>query len=357
MSSPEHPVPDIDLVVFDWDGTLVDSTAGIVASLQGAAADLGLPVPSRERARHVIGLGLSDAIRHAVPEIAPAQIPRFVERYRAHFLALPDTGSPFEGIPELLETLDRAGVPMAVATGKSRAGLDRSLAQLGWASLFVDTRCADQGIPKPDPWMLRDLCQTLQVDPRRAVMIGDTTHDLQMAAALGTPAIAVTYGAHPPEALAAMTPAAIVEQPRALAHWLWPRLSMARRGLAAGLHWRAVCETSAIIDGGPGVRFEWSPWKASGSRARDDRPAFVVRHDGVARAYLNQCAHVPVELDWPVGQFFDDSGLYLVCATHGAMYRPDDGVCVAGPCRGRGLIPLHTLERFGMVWVAFESNT
>ena len=225
MSSLEHPVPDIDLVVFDWDGTLVDSTAGIVASLQGAAADLGLPVPSRERARHVIGLGLSDAIRHAVPEIAPAQIPRFVERYRAHFLALPDTGSPFEGIPELLETLDRAGVPMAVATGKSRAGLDRSLAQLGWASLFVDTRCADQGIPKPDPWMLLDICAELATEPARAVMIGDTTHDLGMAAAAGATAVAVTYGAHPQAELRARAPAACVGSVAELRSWLVPRLS------------------------------------------------------------------------------------------------------------------------------------
>jgi hypothetical protein len=105
---------------------------------------------------------------------------------------------------ELLDDLDALGAPLAVATGKSRAGLDRALAQMGWRSLFIDTRCADEGLPKPDPWMLRDLCESCSVDPSRALMIGDTTHDLGMAAALGTPCVAVTYGAHPRDALAGM---------------------------------------------------------------------------------------------------------------------------------------------------------
>ncbi|HEY0877247.1 MAG TPA: HAD-IA family hydrolase [Zeimonas sp.] len=185
------------LVVFDWDGTLIDSTAAIVHALCAAAADLGLPVPSRERAAHVIGLGLFDAIRIAVPAVQREQLAEFVVRYRHHYFALDGHLEPFEGVPQLLGDLVDAGAWLAVATGKSRAGLDRALEQTGWARHFLTTRCADEGAPKPDPWMLRDICEELGVDPLLALMVGDTTHDLGMARAAGAGAIAVTYGAHP----------------------------------------------------------------------------------------------------------------------------------------------------------------
>ncbi len=185
------------LVVFDWDGTLIDSTSAIVQALRAAAADLGLPIPSRERASHVIGLGLFEAIHRAVPSIQREQVPEFVARYRHHYFALDGQLEPFEGIPQLLGELVDAGAWLAVATGKSRAGLDRALEQMSWASRFLTTRCADEGEPKPDPWMLRDICDELGVEAADALVVGDTIHDLGMARAAGSGAIAVTYGAHP----------------------------------------------------------------------------------------------------------------------------------------------------------------
>lgn len=215
---------DLELVVFDWDGTLMDSTAAIVAAIQGAAADLELPVPTRSQAAHVIGLGLHEALAHAVPSLPPERLPAFVERYRVHYFRRDPTLAPFEGIDALLAELDAAGVPMAVATGKSRVGLDRALEQTGWARRFVASRCADEGRPKPDPWMLRDLCTALDTAPERTVMIGDTTHDLDMAIAAGTRAVAVTWGAHPAASLASRAPDAAVDSVEALRAWLAGRV-------------------------------------------------------------------------------------------------------------------------------------
>jgi len=214
-----------ELVVFDWDGTLVDSTAAIVDAIRMSAADLGLPVPSRQQASHVIGLGLLEAIHLAVPEIERPQIPAFVDRYRHHFLRRDAQLQPFDGIPSLLIELEAAGALLAIATGKSRAGLNRALTQTGWNRHFVTTRCADEGAPKPDPWMMRDICEELGTAPGRAVMIGDTTHDLRMAAAAGAQAVAVTYGAHPEDELRAAAPAAIVGSVPQLRGWLLSRIS------------------------------------------------------------------------------------------------------------------------------------
>ena len=150
-----------ELVVFDWDGTIVDSTRAITDSIRQAAADLGLPVPPVERARHVIGMGLLEAIHYAVPSIRREQLPAFVERYRQLYLREDAFLKPFDGIPELFAELEAAGVMLAIATGKSRAGLDRALNRTGWGRHFVSTRTADEGAPKPDPWMLRDLCEEL----------------------------------------------------------------------------------------------------------------------------------------------------------------------------------------------------
>ncbi len=201
----------IRLVVFDWDGTLIDSTAAIVHAIRASAADLGLPVPSREQAAHVIGLGLPDAIRRAVPSIDRDRMPAYVERYRHHYLRRDARLEPFEGVPELLAELADGGAWLAVATGKSRAGLNRALDQMGWTRRFLTTRCADEGIPKPDPWMLRDICEELDIAPAETLMVGDTTHDLGMAHAAGAAAIAVTYGAHPRAALEAAPALAVVD--------------------------------------------------------------------------------------------------------------------------------------------------
>jgi phosphoglycolate phosphatase len=209
-----------DLVVWDWDGTVVDSTGAIADAIVGAAADLGLPVPTEHEARWVIGMGLLEAIHHAVPAIRREQVPAFVERYRVHYLRRDATLKMFDGIPELLRGLDAAGVPLAVATGKSRAGLNRALVQTGLGPRFAATRCADEGAPKPDPWMLRDLGETLMTPTDRMVMIGDTTHDVGMAQSAGASSVAVLYGAHEPDALRASAPDALIGSVGELADWL-----------------------------------------------------------------------------------------------------------------------------------------
>ena len=214
-----------DLVVFDWDGTLMDSTAAIVEAIQRAAADLSLPVPNARQAAYVIGLGLHDALRHAVPALQASMLPAFVERYRHHYLRRDAQLGLFAGVREMLGWLRAHPTTVsAVATGKSRIGLERAFDATGLRSMFVASRCADEGLPKPDPWMLRDLCEQLSVPPERAVMIGDTTHDLDMAHAAGGQGIGVTYGAHPPEALAARSPAALLGSVPQLHDWLRERL-------------------------------------------------------------------------------------------------------------------------------------
>lgn len=212
-----------DLVVWDWDGTIVDSTAAITQAILRSAADLGLPVPSESSARWVIGLGLFDALRAAVPSLPREQIPAFIERYRVHYLRAEKELQVFEGIPALLERLDAAGSLLAVATGKSRVGLERALDQTGLRCRFIDTRCADEGAPKPDPWMLQDLAQTLGVAPDRMVMIGDTTHDVGMARAAGAASVAVLYGAHDEATLRASEPDALIQSVPELSLWLEAR--------------------------------------------------------------------------------------------------------------------------------------
>jgi phosphoglycolate phosphatase len=208
------------LIVFDWDGTLADSTAAIAECIQLAARDLGLPVPERSRAAHVIGLGLHQALRHAVPALAPSAYDAFVERYRVHFLAREGTIGLFPGVRELLAELGGRGHRLALATGKSRRGLDRALAATGLAPYFAATRCADESKPKPDPAMLLDLIATLGVPAQATLMIGDTAHDLEMAASAGVDAVAVESGAHAPEVLRALAPRACLSQVRELTRWL-----------------------------------------------------------------------------------------------------------------------------------------
>jgi len=208
------------LIVFDWDGTLIDSTSSIVACIQDAAREMGLRVPDRERASHVIGLGLQDSLRHAVPDLTPQGYADFVAAYRRNFIARQDDMALFEGVRELVAGLESRGHAMAVATGKSRRGLDHSLESTGLARYMRSSRCADETQPKPHPAMLLELMEETGFRGEQLLMIGDTSHDLGMARSAGVDAVAVTYGAHPAESLRALAPLASVDSVAELDAWL-----------------------------------------------------------------------------------------------------------------------------------------
>ena len=209
-----------DLIVFDWDGTVMDSTAVIAASIQAACRDLGLAIPGDETARHVIGLGLTQALRYAVPDAPESMYEPLVERYRHHFLAQDREIPLFGGARETIAELHDAGYRLGVATGKSRKGLERALESTGLKQYFHATRTADMTFSKPDPAMLLELMDELAVNAGRALMIGDTTHDVQMAQNAGVDAVAIGHGAHPAEQLLALAPLALVEDFTELRAWL-----------------------------------------------------------------------------------------------------------------------------------------
>lgn len=213
----EHRYP---VVVFDWDGTLIDSASSIVECIQQAARDMGLPVPPRERASHVIGLGLQDSLRHAVPELPPGGYHAFAALYRKNFLAREEAMSLFPGVRELLAELKMEGRLLAIATGKSRRGLDRALEASGLRAHFVASRCADETHPKPHPAMLNELSAELGAARESMLMIGDTSHDLEMASNAGVDAVGVTYGAHPEGPLRALAPRGLVSSVAELHAWL-----------------------------------------------------------------------------------------------------------------------------------------
>jgi phosphoglycolate phosphatase len=208
------------LLVFDWDGTLIDSAGTIVWCIQSACRDLGLAVPDDARASHVIGLGLQDALAYAVPGLPSADYGRMVERYRFHFLARDAAIPLFPGAAAMLAGLRGRGHALAIATGKSRAGLARALDNTGLRPLFVASRCADQCAPKPAPDMLIELMAELGTSEANTLMIGDTVHDLQMAAHAGVPAVAVSYGAHAKADLASRLPLACLDSINELTQWL-----------------------------------------------------------------------------------------------------------------------------------------
>jgi len=212
-----------ELLVFDWDGTLMDSAAAISESLQEACTELGLPVPSRERARYVIGLGLTDALAHVLPELPEADYPKVLDHFRVHFLRRDAGTTLFPGAADMIRELRDGGFKLAVATGKSRRGLDRALQETGLKDFFHATRCADEGFSKPHPGMLEAVMGALATPPAATVMIGDTTHDLEMARAAGVAAVAVTYGAHERAALTACRPLLMVDELQGLRSWLMLR--------------------------------------------------------------------------------------------------------------------------------------
>lgn len=210
-----------ELLVFDWDGTLMDSEARIVACLQGAIADLGLPGRDVAALRNIIGLGLAEAIETLFPGSDAATRQAVVERYRHHFLVADPTPSAlFEGAAEVLHGLAAQGYLLAVATGKGRRGLDKVLEETGLAPLFHATRCADETFSKPHPQMLLELMDHLGADPRATLMIGDTEYDMEMARNARTHALAVSYGVHHPERLLKHQPLGCLDRIGDLPAWL-----------------------------------------------------------------------------------------------------------------------------------------
>ena len=216
MSRPRR----FDLIVFDWDGTLFDSTALIVRCIQAACRDIGAAVPSDVDAAYVIGLGLQDALRHAVPGLPAERYPELGLRYRHHYFASQHELSMFPGTLAMLQALKARQHWLGVATGKGRRGLDEALAHAQLKGLFDATRTADETASKPDPRMLNELMREFGAEPERTLMIGDTTHDLQLARNAGTPRVAVSYGAHDHEAFAEFAPLTIALSTRELHDWL-----------------------------------------------------------------------------------------------------------------------------------------
>ena len=220
MSAKTSRPRRFDLIAFDWDGTLFDSAAIIVRCIQAAVRDVGGVVPTDEAAAYVIGMGLTQALAHAAPDVPPEKYPELGNRYRFHYLQRQDDLSLFEGVLPLLSDLRERGHLLAVATGKSRRGLDESLHSVDLRGVFDSSRTADQTAGKPHPLMLQELMAELDVLPGRLLMIGDTTHDLQMAVNAGCASVGVSYGAHEPHDFEALRPLHVAHSVRDLHDWL-----------------------------------------------------------------------------------------------------------------------------------------
>lgn len=224
----QHPY---DLLVFDWDGTLMDSEARIVESLEAAIADVGLEPRSRAALREIIGLGLAEALQQLFPMADQETVSRLIERYRHHFLIASRTPMPlFAGVSELLARLEQAGYYLAVATGKARRGLDQVLKETNLHGRFHCTRCADETRSKPHPQMLLEVIERTGVAPERTLMIGDTEFDLLMARSAGVDALGVTYGVHARERLLACEPRGLVDSVSELHGWLFGSVADAMPG-------------------------------------------------------------------------------------------------------------------------------
>ena len=211
---------NFDLIAFDWDGTLFDSTTIIARCIQAAVRDVGGKEPSFEAASYVIGMGLMQALAHAAPDVPKALYPKLGDRYRHHYFAIQHEISLFEGVLPLLAALKARGHLLVVATGKSRRGLDEALQSAALAGVFDASRTADQTAGKPDPLMLRELMSEFDVPSERTLMIGDTTHDLQMALNAGCPSVGVSYGAHDHAAFDALRPLYVAHSVAQLQKWL-----------------------------------------------------------------------------------------------------------------------------------------
>ena len=219
MSNLHHP-RQFDLIAFDWDGTLYDSTQIIVRCIQAAVTDVGGQAPSNEQAAYVIGMALMPALAHAAPDVPKEKYPLLGERYRYHYALHHNDLSLFDGVMPLLQALHERQHLLAVATGKSRKGLDEALHQVALRGIFDASRTADETAGKPDPRMLQELMAELGVTPERTLMIGDTTHDLQMANNAGCASVGVSYGAHGRSGLEDFHPRAVVHSVAELHTWL-----------------------------------------------------------------------------------------------------------------------------------------
>ncbi len=209
-----------DLIVFDWDGTLMDSTPHIAQSFLRACVDLQLPPPTLEQANWIIGMGMVPALQQILPDLPASDYPLLSAAYRKHFLAEDSKLPLFPGIASLVAALADQDHLLAVATGKSRAGLERAFEQSGLRPYFHASCCADESFAKPNPAMLLEVIDRTGADRRRTLMIGDTTHDLEMAANAGVSALAVSYGAHPADALARHPALAVLQSSTALRAWM-----------------------------------------------------------------------------------------------------------------------------------------
>ncbi len=209
-----------DLIVFDWDGTLFDSTNVIVRCIQQAVTDVGGKLPSDQDAAYVIGMALTQALAHAAPDVPRERYPELGARYRHHYMALQHELSLFEGVLPLLGDLRGRHHWLAVATGKSRRGLDEALHHAQLRGVFDASRTADETAGKPNPRMLHELMRELGAEPQRTLMIGDTTHDLQMALNAGCASVGVSYGAHEGGEFAALGPRHVAHSVRELHDWL-----------------------------------------------------------------------------------------------------------------------------------------
>ena len=198
----------------------MDSAGVIAACIQAASRDMGLPVPSREEASHIIGLGLRQALETLFPDLPEEQHQPLADHYRRHYLGQDAEIPLFDGARELIAEMRERGHLLAVATGKARRGLDRAFAHTGLAPFFHASRTADETHSKPHPAMIEELLGQLMVEPERALMIGDTTHDLEMARNAGIASLGAAYGAHPPEGLEALNPLAVCHSFAELAEWL-----------------------------------------------------------------------------------------------------------------------------------------
>ena len=209
-----------DLIAFDWDGTLFDSTALITRCIQSAVVYVGGVAPTREAASYVIGMGLMQALAHAAPDVPPDRYPELGQRYRHHYMAAQHELSLFEGVLPLLAELRRRHHWLTVATGKSRAGLNEVLHTVELQGVFDGSRTADETAGKPNPRMLHELMREFGVAPERTLMVGDTTHDLQMAVNAGCASVGVSYGAHEPASFAVLNPLHVAHSVRELHDWL-----------------------------------------------------------------------------------------------------------------------------------------
>lgn len=208
------------MIVFDWDGTLMDSAEVIVRSIRAASLDAGFSIPEPDDARHVIGLGLMEAMAHLFPDADAAACKRLSECYRHHYLKACEEGIHlFDGAEETVSGLHDAGYLLAVATGKGRRGLDSAFELSGIGHYFDASRCADESFSKPHPAMLLELMEALGTDAERTLMIGDTTHDLQMAKNAGVSSLALCHGAHPRENLEPLGPLACLNGFNELRTW------------------------------------------------------------------------------------------------------------------------------------------